>query len=242
MLPTDKSLANSGDFGGSEEGAAVTEHDAERTLAIRSPRADYLRTTTACATFQAPPTRPRSEHHTDVCTRKRRRSKFTRRARHCEFQRRSAPPQGTVIRVPDIRKKIHSIAPVRKEFAIHSFRVKSRRFVDVAFLPDRSFRVASPDTLVCRCEEISSRQITDALSIVSGIGPNQLKSFLRCGMGACQGLLCGLTVTEIIAAHRGVSPSEVGHYRIRFPVKPITVAAVASLPHQPEDVRAVVRE
>ena len=31
-------------------------------------------------------------------------------------------------------------------------------------------------------------------------GPNQMKSFLRCGMGPCQGRLCGLTVTELIAA------------------------------------------
>ena len=30
-------------------------------------------------------------------------------------------------------------------------------------------------------------------------GPNQMKAFLRCGMGPCQGRLCGLTVTELIA-------------------------------------------
>ena len=26
-----------------------------------------------------------------------------------------------------------------------------------------------------------------------------MKAFLRCGMGPCQGRLCGLTVTELIA-------------------------------------------
>jgi hypothetical protein len=48
-------------------------------------------------------------------------------------------------------------------------------------------------------------------------------------------------VTEMIAAHRGVSPAAVGSYRLRFPIKPITVAEVASLPQEPEDLRAVVR-
>ena len=61
-------------------------------------------------------------------------------------------------------------------------------------------------------------------------GPNQMKAFLRCGMGPCQGRQCGLAVTELIASVRGVPPQEVGHYRVRFPVKPITVRAMAALP------------
>jgi hypothetical protein len=38
-----------------------------------------------------------------------------------------------------------------------------------------------------------------------------------------------LTVTELIAQARGVSPTEVGHYRIRPPIKPITLAQLAAL-------------
>jgi hypothetical protein len=48
-------------------------------------------------------------------------------------------------------------------------------------------------------------------------------------MGPCQGRLCGLTVTEVIAQARGVSPAEVGHYRIRPPLKPITLEQLAAL-------------
>ena len=57
-----------------------------------------------------------------------------------------------------------------------------------------------------------------------------MKSFLRCGMGPCQGRLCGLTVTELIAAERGVPPERVGYYRLRPPVKPIPLAELANLP------------
>ncbi len=60
------------------------------------------------------------------------------------------------------------------------------------------------------------------------LGPNQAKSFGRCGMGPCQGRLCGLTVTEVIASERGVSPAEVGYYRVRPPIKPVTLAELAA--------------
>jgi NADPH-dependent 2,4-dienoyl-CoA reductase/sulfur reductase-like enzyme len=129
-------------------------------------------------------------------------------------------------------------APIRGELTRFA---RGRRFIDMAFLPPRAFRVASADALVCRCEEIRGRQITELLDIHGAIGPNQLKSFLRCGMGPCQGRECALTVTEMIAAHRGVSPEAVGSYRPRFPIKPITVAEVASLPQEPGDLHAVVR-
>jgi hypothetical protein len=47
-------------------------------------------------------------------------------------------------------------------------------------------------------------------------------------MGPCQGRLCGLTVTEVIADARGVPPSEVGYYRVRPPIKPVTLAELAA--------------
>ena len=72
-------------------------------------------------------------------------------------------------------------------------------------------------------------------------GPNQMKSLLRCGMGPCQGRLCGLTITELIASARGVSPADVGYFRLRPPIKPITLAELASLPKSEAAVQAVVR-
>jgi hypothetical protein len=53
--------------------------------------------------------------------------------------------------------------------------------------------------------------------------------------------MCGLTVTEMIAKARGVSPQEVGYYRIRPPVKPITVGELAALPKTEAAMKAVVR-
>jgi hypothetical protein len=87
---------------------------------------------------------------------------------------------------------------------------------------------------------VTARQIADAVALGCP-GPNQMKTFLRCGMGPCQGRLCGLTVTELIAEARGVAPQEVGYYRLRPPVKPITVGELAAMPMAEAAVKAVVR-
>jgi hypothetical protein len=69
-----------------------------------------------------------------------------------------------------------------------------------------------------------------------------MKAFLRCGMGPCQGRLCGLTVTELMSEARGVPPDEIGYYRLRPPVKPITLGELAGLPTSEAAVKAVARE
>ena len=117
---------------------------------------------------------------------------------------------------------------------------RGRRFLDRLFQPAKRFRLPRGETLVCRCEEVTARQIRDAAAL-ERIGPNQLKAFLRCGMGPCQGRLCGLTVTEMLADAHGLSPDEVGYYRLRPPVKPITVGELASLPKTVSDIAAVER-
>jgi NADPH-dependent 2,4-dienoyl-CoA reductase/sulfur reductase-like enzyme len=117
---------------------------------------------------------------------------------------------------------------------------RGRKFLDLLYQPAKQFRQPAGDTIVCRCEEITARQITETVALGCP-GPNQMKSFLRCGMGPCQGRLCGLTVTELIADARKVSPQEVGYYRLRPPVKPITVAELAALPSSEAAVKAVVR-
>ncbi len=118
--------------------------------------------------------------------------------------------------------------------------LKARRFLDVLYDPPEQFRVPTGDTIVCRCEEVSARRI-EAVIAQGVLGPNQIKFFMRCGMGPCQGRLCGLTVTEMFAAGRGVSPAEVGHYRLRTPIKPVTIAEMASLPFGAHADKAVVR-
>jgi len=117
---------------------------------------------------------------------------------------------------------------------------RGRKFFDTLYRPADAFRLPRGDTVVCRCEEVTAQQIVDTVRLGCA-GPNQVKSFLRCGMGPCQGRFCGLTVTELIARARGVPPAEVGYYRLRFPIKPITLGELAALPADPQAIRAVDR-
>jgi NADPH-dependent 2,4-dienoyl-CoA reductase/sulfur reductase-like enzyme len=117
---------------------------------------------------------------------------------------------------------------------------RGRAFLDTLFRPAPRFRIPSGDTVVCRCEEVTANDILDSVAI-GATGPNQLKAYRRTGMGPCQGRLCGLTVTELMAQARGKSPEEIGYYRLRAPVKPITLAELAAVPKTETDVKAVVR-
>jgi len=117
-------------------------------------------------------------------------------------------------------------APFRKRLA----RERSvRPFLDRLFRPDPDLLVPRDDhTVVCRCEEVTAGEIRKALELGT-LGPNQLKSQTRTGMGPCQGRMCGLAVAEIIADHRKVDVSEVGCLRVRPPIKPITVKQLSEI-------------
>ena len=118
---------------------------------------------------------------------------------------------------------------------------RGRAFLDLLYQPAPNFRRPRGETIVCRCEEVSARQIVETAALGCP-GPNQMKAFLRCGMGPCQGRFCGLTVTELLAEARGSSCAEIGYYRLRPPVKPITLAEIAGLPTNEAAVKAVARE
>jgi len=106
----------------------------------------------------------------------------------------------------------------------------ARPFLDHLYRPEqRWIAPPEPDTIVCRCEEVRAGEIRRLVTEQNCPGPNQLKSFVRCGMGPCQGRLCGLTAVEMIAESRGVPVSEVGYYRIRPPIKPVTIGDLATL-------------
>ncbi|OCR22411.1 (2Fe-2S)-binding protein [Pseudomonas syringae] len=104
--------------------------------------------------------------------------------------------------------------------------LRIRPFLDTLYQPKEQNRIPADDVMVCRCEEVTAGDLRGFVALGCA-GPNQAKSFGRCGMGPCQGRMCGLTVTEVIAKARGVSAAEVGYYRIRPPIKPITLGELA---------------
>lgn len=107
--------------------------------------------------------------------------------------------------------------------------LRGRRFIDAVYTPSVAARCGEPGAIVCRCENVLGAQIIDAADRLAVIGPNQVKAFLRCGMGPCQGRMCATTVTDLIARTQHCSPNDIGLLRIRPPLRPMTVGALAKI-------------
>jgi NADPH-dependent 2,4-dienoyl-CoA reductase/sulfur reductase-like enzyme len=103
-----------------------------------------------------------------------------------------------------------------------------RPFIDALYPPAQQILTPADDVVICRCEEVQAKALREVIALGCQ-GPNQAKSFLRCGMGPCQGRLCGPTVSEIFAQMQSRTPGEVGYYRIRPPLKPLTVREFAEI-------------
>ena len=58
------------------------------------------------------------------------------------------------------------------------------------------------DTLVCRCEEVSLRQVDQAIEL-GATDARTAKLLSRCGMGWCQGRVCAEPVARILASRLG---------------------------------------
>ena len=82
------------------------------------------------------------------------------------------------------------------------------------------------DLLVCRCEEVTKGEIRKAEH--EGIFTiEEMRRYLRSGMGLCQGQTCGKLVKTIIASELKVSPAEVVPASSRAPMRPIEMCILA---------------
>lgn len=106
--------------------------------------------------------------------------------------------------------------------------LRIRPFLDALYRPPEWISNPADETVVCRCEEVTAARVRE-MARLGCLGPNQTKFFSRCGMGPCQGRMCGLTVAQILSTELGKSPSEVGAYHIRSPLKPVPLASIAAL-------------
>jgi NADPH-dependent 2,4-dienoyl-CoA reductase/sulfur reductase-like enzyme len=100
-------------------------------------------------------------------------------------------------------------------------RAKARRFAELLSthfaLDPRLYAMATPQTTVCRCEDVSLAELDGY------IDARDAKLATRCGMGACQGRICGSALAELGRfPHGGFRPP-------LFPARLSTLAA-ASLP------------
>jgi NADPH-dependent 2,4-dienoyl-CoA reductase/sulfur reductase-like enzyme len=86
--------------------------------------------------------------------------------------------------------------------------------------------LATPETVICRCEELTLADLTAELSAARpAIGT--VKRATRAGMGRCQGRYCGPVLAALAATGQGVPIDEAAHWAPRPPAKPIRIADIA---------------
>jgi NAD(P)H-nitrite reductase large subunit len=90
------------------------------------------------------------------------------------------------------------------------------------------FEQIADDTLVCRCEEVTAGEIRAAVA-AWGASAGAVKGVTRCGMGYCQGRICGNLLEELTARAVGCTREEVGGLSVRPPLKPVRVGELADL-------------
>ena len=80
-------------------------------------------------------------------------------------------------------------------------------------------------TVVCRCEDVTHGEIENAASLVDA-DVNQVKSWTRCGMGPCQGRMCGETAALLMPGGTTSEPVP-GPWTARVPIHPVGLNAFA---------------
>lgn len=88
--------------------------------------------------------------------------------------------------------------------------------------------IEAPDDslLVCRCEEVTKGEIRKAVH-EGFLTIEELRRYLRCGMGLCQGQTCGKLVKGIVARELNVAPVEVEPATSRAPMRPMEMEILA---------------
>lgn len=100
----------------------------------------------------------------------------------------------------DVQEKLKAIGPYRKE-------------------PDDNM-------LICRCEEVTKGEIRQAVH-AGMFTMEEIRRYLRTGMGLCQGQTCGKIVKGIVARELKVSPLDIDPATSRVPMRPTEMKILA---------------
>ncbi len=91
-------------------------------------------------------------------------------------------------------------------------RAKKQRFADalIKSYPVKSGWISwlSEQTIICRCEEVTVENLKFAINELGATDSRTAKLLTRCGMGLCQGRVCGRSVVDLVASELKVSPTD----------------------------------
>ncbi|MGD9133258.1 MAG: FAD-dependent oxidoreductase [Desulfobacterales bacterium] len=108
-----------------------------------------------------------------------------------------------------------------------------RKILDDISIPRKGlYELATDDTIICRCEEITLKQLKAALADDT-IQLKDFKRMTRLGMGSCEGRMCGPAVIEMMRHQLNVPAEDVGSLKPRPSIKPVALGVLAA--EKPEE-------
>ncbi len=114
-------------------------------------------------------------------------------------------------------------APIRRALRRDGY---PRPFIDALYAPRADRLVFEDETVLCRCENVTVGDVRKAVR-EGNRDLNEVKIVTRCGMGPCQGRMCGPALAEVVGAELSCSPQETGLLSVRPPLKPVPLAEIA---------------
>lgn len=94
----------------------------------------------------------------------------------------------------------------------------------------------TPETHICRCEEVTAAEVTDAVDGLRADDARDVRVTARPGMGLCQGRVCGFALSKLVATGTGgdVDAAALESLTNRQVGVPVSLGDLASLvPHHP---------
>ncbi len=103
-----------------------------------------------------------------------------------------------------------------------------RKILDDISLPRKGlYELATDDTVICRCEEVTLKQLKAAL-VDNTIQIKDFKRMTRMGMGSCEGRMCGPSTIEMMRHRLNASAEDVGCLTPRPSIKPVALGVLAA--------------
>jgi len=125
-------------------------------------------------------------------------------------------------RIPE-RVAVEGIS--REQAALRREQRFSRMLGDLFSPPAGLYALATPDTVICRCEQVTLAQIREAISY-GAQSVSDVKNLVRTGMGNCQGRTCGSIVAHMLAMETGRTMEDVMYFNVRPPVHPLPLGVI----------------
>jgi D-hydroxyproline dehydrogenase subunit alpha len=124
----------------------------------------------------------------------------------------------------DLKRTLHDAMRRRRQY--QAFQSAMR----VTFrLPPSIWNLVTDDTVVCRCENVTLRELRSAFT-AGHASVNAIKRNVRSGMGWCGGRNCLRAVAALAEFYTGVSPSTM--MTPRPMARPVTFGALAAQQHE----------